>query len=420
MTKQVNRESVLIIRADANSRIGTGHVMRCIALGQAWKRRAEGGDLKPEGETAGAVEIAMDAGRDTLENVSGLRSHPSSFSSVIFICAEISDVLAERLKSEEFSLVHIDAEPGSSEDVQQTLDVLSGLPLPVVDAVAIAPASLRVKSHPSSFPSFWLVLDGYQFSIEDQRTIRAAGHKLLVIDDCNHLPEYECDILLNQNINAGELDYNINPDARLLLGTDYILLRREFFRGLEEFKRGFPRVGKTPETGMSVLVTMGGADPDNVTLKVIQALQQLDRPDLHAKIVVGPANPHQSSLDVAIQHSTFNIQLIRSANMAELMRWADFAISAAGSTCWELLSMGVPFATVILADNQEGVASYLEQHAGVPCLGWGSENIAQRIIECLDSPENFTQDRSVRLVDGLGAGRVVERLHEYQGCSRDP
>jgi len=102
------------------------------------------------------------------------------------------------------------------------------------------------------------------------------------------------------------------------------------------------------------------------------------------------------------------------------MNWADFAISAAGSTCWELLAMGVPFATVILADNQEGVASYLEQHAGVPCLGWGSENIAQRIIECLDSSENFTQDRSVKLVDGLGAGRVVERLHEYQGCSRDP
>jgi len=231
----------LIIRADASSRIGTGHVMRCIALGQAWMERAEGGDLKPE---------------------------------VVFICSEISDVLAERLKSEEFSLVHIDAEPGSSEDVQQTLDILSGLPLPVVDAVAIAPASLRVRSHPSSFSSFWLVLDGYRFNTDYHRALRQTGRRLLLIDDCNHLSEYECDILLNQNINAAELNYTINPEARLLLGTDYILLRREFFQGLEKSGRKVPRSGK-----INLLITMGGADPDNVTLKVIEALKETDLPD---------------------------------------------------------------------------------------------------------------------------------------------
>ena len=74
----------------------------------------------------------------------------------------------------------------------------------------------------------WVVLDGYQFTLEDQRAIRQAGCRLLLIDDCNHLPEYECDILLNQNVTAESLDYHINPDAQLLLGPQFALLRREF------------------------------------------------------------------------------------------------------------------------------------------------------------------------------------------------
>jgi spore coat polysaccharide biosynthesis predicted glycosyltransferase SpsG len=217
MSSESTHSMPLIIRADANSRIGTGHVMRCIALGQAWmagRQRTDDGGRKSEVRSQG----------------SGVRDQESEESIVVFMTCCDNAALLQRLRDEKFTVIELT-------DSAEFISTLSP------DSCTLSLDS-------------WFVLDGYQFTLEDQRAVREAGHKLLVIDDCNHLPEYECDILLNQNINAAELDYTINPEARLLLGTDYILLRREFFQSLEEFKQVFPKVGKTPEAGMNVLVTL--------------------------------------------------------------------------------------------------------------------------------------------------------------------
>jgi UDP-2,4-diacetamido-2,4,6-trideoxy-beta-L-altropyranose hydrolase len=404
----------LVIRADANTRMGTGHVMRCLALGQAWMdaeeraegggkkaeggslkpedgemsdgggKKAEGGNLKPEdGEMSDGGGKKAEGGNLKADN-SSLRSHPSSFPSVVFICAEIPDALAERVKSEDFELIRINAEKGSPEDLRQTLDIISTLRFQV--SSFIPPTGL--KSHPSSFTQ-WLVTDGYHFNLDYQRGIRAAGLKLLLIDDYNHLPEYEADILVNQNIGAEEIEYRCNPDCRKLLGTNYVMLRREF-RTLEKRTRNFPTIGKNqqaltqsvPDIGTNLLVTLGGADPDNVTLKVIKALQHLDIPNLHVKIIVGPANLHLETLQQAVSLSTINCELINAArDMPGLMDWADFAITAAGSTCWELAVTGVPFMTVVLADNQEQVAQKLAQKMGALCMGRADAGLTDRITK---------------------------------------
>lgn len=358
----------LIIRADATTRMGTGHVMRCIALGQAWldagRHQAEVGAQKSD------VSLASDL---------------CPLTSVVFICAEIPDALAERVKSEGFDLIRIDAALGSPEDLHQTLEVISSFRFQV-----------------SSFPS-WLITDGYHFNLDYQRGVRAAGLKLLLIDDYNHLPEYEADILLNQNIGAEEIDYRCNPECRKLLGTRYVMLRREF-RTLDKRERNFPIIGT------HLLVTLGGADPDNVTQKVIGALSQLNIPDLHAKIIVGPANPYIERLRQALSSSTINGELINSVqDMPGLMDWADIAISAAGSTCWELAVLRVPFMTVILAENQEQVARELAQKMGAPCMGWADAGLADRITEqvrewLLTGP--VARNRS-DFVDRFGIDRIL-------------
>jgi UDP-2,4-diacetamido-2,4,6-trideoxy-beta-L-altropyranose hydrolase len=333
--------SHLIIRADADSRIGTGHIMRCLALGQAWQ----------------------DAG-----------------GTVIFITCCKNETLLQRLRDENFTVVKLNA----ASDFQS-----------------------EIINQKSPTANTWLVLDGYHFDLACQRTVRSAGFKLLLIDDYNHLSEYECDILLNQNINAPELHYCVNPDAKQLLGTQYALLRREFRRD-KRVDRSIPAEAK------NILVTLGGADPDNVTLKVIQALNYLNIPGLHVRIIVGPANPHIQSLRDATGLPAFDIRLLTDVkDMPELMRWADLAVSAAGSTCWELCCLGVPFITLVLAENQRGLASGLHAQKIAFCVGErpSVDQIADAVNDLAGDRENriHRSDAGRMQVDGFGVVRALCR-----------
>jgi spore coat polysaccharide biosynthesis predicted glycosyltransferase SpsG len=90
-----------------------------------------------------------------------------------------------------------------------------------------------------------------------------------------------------------------------------------------------PRV--IPEHAANLLVTLGGSDPGNVTLKLIQALNRLD--GINVRVVVGAANPHRASLEQAVART--GIQLLAHVeNMPELITWADMAV-AGGATLWE-------------------------------------------------------------------------------------
>ncbi|MBK4730640.1 UDP-2,4-diacetamido-2,4,6-trideoxy-beta-L-altropyranose hydrolase [Oxynema sp. CENA135] len=338
----------LVIRVDASIQIGSGHVMRCLALAQAWQ------------DTQGQP---------------------------IFIMANFVPALEKRLKSEGMEVVLLTTALGSLEDAQET--------------TALA----------HQFEASWLVVDGYHFSADYQKIIKSSGLRLLFIDDYGHTEHYYADFVLNQNISANEQWYqHRDPNTQLLLGTRYALLRREFWqwRGLQ---RTIPPIAK------KVLVTLGGADPDNVTLKVIQALQLVEVEELEAVVVVGGSNPHYENLKMAMQDSRYPIQLQRNVpNMPELMAWADVAISAGGSTCWELAFMGLPSILLILAENQRAIAQKLAILNQVVNLGWHqdvkAQNMADTLSTLLQSEEERTNmiEVSQQIVDGQGSFKVVSLL----------
>jgi len=321
--------------------------MRCLSLAQAWK------------DTGGEVT---------------------------FITSCQDEGLLERLRDEEFDVRLLSSAYPDTADWSFTRDILAG--------------------HPGD----WVVLDGYHFDEGYQRQVRKAGNRLLVIDDMAHLKNYCADIVLNQNLHAEQVRYACEPYTRLLLGTRYVLLRREFL-AWKKWHR------KIPEVARRVLVTLGGGDPDNNTLKVIQALREADVPDLEATVVIGASNPHAGVLEKAVKQSRIPIRLVRDAkNMPELMAWADMAVSGGGTTAWELLFMGVPSLFLVVADNQSFTAEYIENQGFGKNLGLAQNISTESLTETIttlvkDFNLRATISRKARqMVDGQGAQRIISSM----------
>lgn len=251
----------------------------------------------------------------------------------------------------------------------------------------------------------WVVVDGYHLATGYQRALRDAGARVLVVDDHAHLDRYHADILLNQNLGAP--DYGARaPGARLLLGPRYALLRREF--------RTLPP--RAPADGRRVLVTLGGSDPDGVTARVVAALARVES-RLEVQVIAGAGTPHLDAIATAAAASPHAVALVVDArDMPARMAWAGLAVTAAGSTSWELARVGTPQIAIVLADNQRPIAGGLAEAGLAVSLGWHADLTAERIAGAVaalaaDAERRAALSRRGReLVDGDGALRVLAAM----------
>jgi UDP-2,4-diacetamido-2,4,6-trideoxy-beta-L-altropyranose hydrolase len=339
----------LLIRADASAEIGVGHVMRCVALAQAWQH------------AGGRVVFALAAGPAEIE---------------------------KRLRSEGFEVVEISASPGSPDDAAQT-----------------AKLSMRCEAE-------WLVLDGYHFSGDYRKRVKGPTFSLLLMDDHGEFAPYKCDIVLNTNPYASDAMYpQSEGQTRFLLGSRYALLRREFLERQTQHAH-------VPEKVSRLLVTFGGADPHNVTLQVVEALQELDDPQLDMVVVVGASNPHRASLEAALKKSSRAARLLSNVdNMPEVISHAELAISAGGGTCYELAFMKVPMFLITMASNHERTVEAYGRAKAALAAGWFDGLERKSLTAALrgligDSRLRRELIKNARqMVDGRGAQRVVETMY---------
>src|SRR5262249_19810456 len=176
----MRRRNSLLVRADASTQIGAGHVMRCLALGKAWQ--GAGGD-------------------------------------VTFASAEIMPAVKRRLQQETINVVAIEGESGSELDGQHTADLAKGL------------------------HAEWVVVDGYCFGPTYYRQPRQRDVHSLPRDDDGGFEEYPPDVVLNQNAPATETIYrNRQPYTKRPLGSSFVLLRPEF--ASVTWKRHPPQVAR--------------------------------------------------------------------------------------------------------------------------------------------------------------------------------
>lgn len=338
--------STILFRSDASAGIGTGHVMRCLALAQS----------------------AQDAGYDT-----------------VFLSAELPSALQKRIESEGASVRKLRSRPYGPDDAKETATTASALGTKLV------------------------VIDGYNFDADYQRAIKEADCTILFLDDYGHASFYDAQFVLNQNIYADEKLYTRRAkDTALLLGTHYCLLRREFVerRAAE----------KTLCKEVRLLITLGGADPDNATGTVLKALSAVKDP-LAVTVVIGGSNPHHKELDALMETLAFPVNVaIDALDMPRLMAEADVAVCAGGSTCYELAYMRVPMMTIVLAENQKAVAAALEKQGCAVNLGalekLKGETVARAVSDLVgDTEKRRAMSRACGdIVDGEGTGRVLMQL----------
>ena len=336
----------LLIRCDSSVAMGTGHAMRCLALAQAWQ----------------------DAGGN-----------------VVFAMAEATSAIEARLRIEGVKVVHLPGLPGSEGDSSQTSDVA------------------RQEG------AAWVVVDGYRFGSAYQLALRAAGLKVLLVDDDGNAAPYSADLVLNQNVHASEGLFRDRAEhTRLLLGPRYILLRREFAFWRKRPFEIAPRARR-------ILVTMGGSDPDNVTAQILRVL--LDEPSLELTVVVGGSNPHLANVELLVEKANGSIRLLKDvSDMAAVMVWADLAVAGAGTTGWEMCMLGLPAALCVLAPNQERIAGELARLGATTNLGYAGQACADEVGKVLrellrsQAQRAEMSARGRQIVDGLGTERVLALL----------
>jgi UDP-2,4-diacetamido-2,4,6-trideoxy-beta-L-altropyranose hydrolase len=253
-------------------------------------------------------------------------------------------------------------------------------------------------------PDAWIILDGYGFGPDYQRATRTAGARVLVIDDHAHHPHYEADLLLNPNPDATERHYAGTLGPRLL-GPAYAPLRPEILPRRRPYRGGL-RVGR-------LLITMGGADPRGLTGRVLAALSATPWVG-EVVVIVGAACRDLPTIRAAAAERAATV-VVDPPDIGAWFAWADAAVTAAGSTCWELAYVGVPALLVVAADNQAGIAAGLVQTGAAVSAGWHETlavpDLARALADFLTSPGlGHMAAAGQALVDGRGAERVVAAM----------
>lgn len=345
----------IVIRADGNQQIAMGHVMRCLSIADELRE-------------SGAEVIFVTAGNETEELIRG--------------------------RGFENYVLHSDFDR-----MEQELPVLLDF----------------LKEYRPDL----ILTDSYYVTGAYMEALRRIC-KTAYIDDLGQ-PVYPVDILINYNIYGSELPYQkyyeekgISLPERILTGCTYAPLRAEFRQG---------RRSRIQERVTDILITTGGGDKENTSGKLCRKLLAERKEGHHAGIryhvICGPfAQNRQELMEIASVDDAFVIRGFVT-NMSEFLIDFDLAVSAGGSTMYELCSMGLPTVCFTFADNQRLQAECFDRTTEVKNAGSMADRPEETVDRIAERLTQLEQDNALRqtvreqmlgLVDGRGAIRIAEAL----------
>ena len=249
-----------------------------------------------------------------------------------------------------------------------------------------------------------LVIDSYTLPPPHSVAVRKAGRPVLAIVDGDFRGQ-TADVYVDQNLDA-VID---EPDAIGLAGLDYALLRSSV-RQLRPLAAPVHTSGRTPK----VVAFFGGTDAYRAAPQVARLLAETAVP--FDATVIGANAELRSELDAVEARPGQHFEIIAPTDdLPKLLAGADLAVSASGTSTWELLCLGLPAALVWVVDNQilgydRTVARGLG--AGLGQLGHLGSPAIETLRSLLTDADRRTElaARAWAAVDGRGVERVADAL----------
>lgn len=238
-----------------------------------------------------------------------------------------------------------------------------------------------------------VVLDGYDFDVSYQQSIKSKGATLVCIDDI-HAGHFVADAVISHVVGLKKEQFSVEHYTNLYLGAEYALLRSEFLHAARQAEN-------LAADSKTIFICLGGADPANHTLEVLRQCAA-KAPDLKYYVVVGAANKHKQSLTAFSSSAALDLHLLENLDanlMLNYMQQATAAITSASSVAYEYLCTHGLLYLLQTANNQAEVYTYLlENLIALPFTKFG---------------ESLTADERAQLIQNgssLFDGQQAERL----------
>lgn len=304
----------IVFRTDASIEIGTGHVMRCLTIADKFSQATK--------------------------------------ASVSFVCREHSGNLISTIKNRGYRVHTL---PIALEERNSALsgDYIEWVGADIeIDATETANILFSEKAN-------LLVVDHFGISSYWETFVRQRLHyplKIMVIDGQANR-KHDCDVLLDPTY-CDDANARWQPlvpaTCQIFAGPQYAPLRSEFDQYSSKL------ISSSDDVRKRLLITFGGVDKPNASEKVLRLIKKYHL-DLEIGVLVGAQNPHLKTLSKLTENYP-NIKIhVDPPSVPELMSKADIAVTAGGTTVWELCKLGIPMLIITIADNQVHLANSLDQ-----------------------------------------------------------
>jgi spore coat polysaccharide biosynthesis predicted glycosyltransferase SpsG len=250
------------------------------------------------------------------------------------------------------------------------------------------------------------VVDSYEISVDEINSLATLVPVLAIVDEPN--PNLRVHAVLDQNLGAEYRHKGTDSGNTLkLLGSRFSLVREEFLNIRIDAPRFIDRIEDS-----RLLCFFGGSDPSGAGIKIASILSGRACPQL---TILAPQKDH-AEIRAILGTNTNNVELLSfTTKLPSLINASDTVVCAAGTSAWDLATIGMPTAYVSIASNQDfSLHAISVNNVGI-CLDFddSDELNYQKIRKLVESSEvrrNLFKNMRDNF-DGMGAKRVCHAIH---------